>query len=121
MPGPVEICKLDDLPEAVPTVVKKGRRELVLVNWRGRVYALRNICPHMLVSFENAMILPRATGTVGNVAYDDTDPVLICPWHQFEFSLSTGKCWADPKLRTRTYAATVEDGRVFVDVGERGA
>jgi nitrite reductase/ring-hydroxylating ferredoxin subunit len=116
MADALDVCALDDLPEAVPTVVKIGRRELVLVNWRGRVYAIRNVCPHMLIGFERGVVAARATGVVGDVAFDEDDPTLVCPWHSFEFSLTTGACRADPKLRARTYPTRVERGRVFVDV-----
>ena len=49
-------CRLADLAEAKPTVVVAGERELVLVRWRGDVYALRNVCPHMSTSFERGAV-----------------------------------------------------------------
>jgi nitrite reductase (NADH) small subunit len=117
----VEVCRLADLPEAVPKVVQAGERELVLVRWRGEVYALRNVCPHMSSSFDRGSVIGRVTGEVGEVRIESDEPLLTCPWHQYEFSLANGRCGTDDKLRVRTYRVDVEDGRILVDLARHRA
>jgi nitrite reductase/ring-hydroxylating ferredoxin subunit len=118
----VEAGLLADLPEAVLTPVRAGSRDLVLVKWRDRVYALRNICPHMSKSFELGDVLRRATGGVGGPAFSDDAPIITCPWHQYEYSLETGHCLTDRRLRVRSYPTRVEGGRIFIDLdGGRAA
>jgi nitrite reductase/ring-hydroxylating ferredoxin subunit len=114
----VEVARLDDLPEAVPTPVLAGERDLVLVRWRDQVYALRDLCPHMSKSFELGSVLGRPTGEVGSIAFDGDDPIMTCPWHQYEYSLTTGRCLTDRILRVRRYPVTIDDdGAVRVDLG----
>jgi nitrite reductase/ring-hydroxylating ferredoxin subunit len=114
--APVQVCALADLPEGTPRVFRVGERELALVRWRDGVYALRNVCPHMSSSFEGGSAIPTIAGTVGNVELDPTDPVLTCPWHQYEFGLKDGRCRSDRALRVRTYRVDVVDGQVAVDL-----
>ena len=37
-----------------------------------------------------------------------------CPWHQWEFDITTGENVADPKKRVRTYEVDVADGQVYL-------
>jgi nitrite reductase/ring-hydroxylating ferredoxin subunit len=112
----VEVTTLDELPEGVPTEFRAAGRNVVLVRWRERVYALRNICPHMSNSFVGGLVGGRAAGPVGGHAFVDDDPVMTCPWHQFEFVLDDGRCLTDANLRIATYAVSQgTDGTVSVD------
>jgi 3-phenylpropionate/trans-cinnamate dioxygenase ferredoxin subunit len=108
---------VDALGEGEPFPVEVGGRELVLVKWRASVYALKNVCPHMSKSFDGGAVLPRVGGTPRSIEFIEDDPVITCPWHQFEFSLESAVCLADPTLRVARYKVTVDDdGSVLVDL-----
>jgi nitrite reductase/ring-hydroxylating ferredoxin subunit len=95
----IEVCAVSDLDDSVPKVITVGRIEVVLAKWRGEIFALRNVCPHQSQSFERGLIRASIGGPhVGEVSIDDENPVLLCPWHTWPFSLRTGKCAVDPKL-----------------------
>jgi nitrite reductase/ring-hydroxylating ferredoxin subunit len=112
------VAAVDDLKEARPAIVKAGGRELAIVKLRGQVYALRNVCPHQTQSYINGIAHSRVAGTqnLGELQVFEDDPVLVCPWHGFEFKLKTGECVVDPKLRVKAYPVEVRDGRVWVDI-----
>jgi nitrite reductase/ring-hydroxylating ferredoxin subunit len=118
----IEAAGLDELEEGKPLVRKVGGRDVVLVRWRGEVYALRDVCPHQSASFLFGTVHDLVTGdaALGELAVDRSDPVIKCPWHAWQFRLRTGECLVDPALRTRTYAVTVRDGTVLLDMGGRG-
>lgn len=113
----VDIACLDDLEDHRPTVVRVGTRELLAVRMGTRVHVLRNVCPHMSESFEGARLCTRV---VGARRFGDLDrveePAITCPWHGWQFKLSTGECLVDPKLRVKSYETRVEAGRVLVDL-----
>lgn len=113
----VDVATVEELAEGVPKVVSAQGREVVLVRWQERVYALRNICPHMSQSFLLGTVRGRAGGTVGEVSFDDAAPALSCPWHQFQYDLETGQCLVDKKLRVRSYPVTLAGGRVVLEMG----
>jgi nitrite reductase (NADH) small subunit len=123
----VDVCALDELRDGMANIVSAGDRELALVVWRDRVYALGNICPHMSASFEGAnRVIARGgsaavglvTGgqAVGEFQTRDDVPVIQCPWHGWKYRLEDGACVADPRLRARSYPVVVRDGHVFVDL-----
>ena len=37
-----------------------------------------------------------------------------CPWHQWEYDITTGQTLADPHKRIRTYRVDVAGGEVFL-------
>lgn len=98
-------------------VVSARGRELVLARWGGQVFVLRNICPHQSQSFECGGVRERLVATGGgDIAPDFEDPILICPFHGWEFQLRTGHCTTDATLRVKRYPAREEDGRVLVEI-----
>lgn len=123
MANKVDVCAVADLEEGTPHIVQvPGGRTLVIALWRGQVFALRDVCPHQSQSFHCGTVDGRLRGTArpGEVAVDDRDPVVRCPWHTWEFRLIDGSCTTDPTLRIRTYPVTVSDGRVTVDLDVSG-
>lgn len=117
----VEVAELETLPQAEAQVFQAGGRELVLVRWQDDVFALRNICPHMSTSLFKGTVMACRTGTVGEPGIDRENPVLTCPWHQYEYTLADGRCLTDQSLRVRSYPVQIEDGKVLVDLeGHRG-
>jgi nitrite reductase/ring-hydroxylating ferredoxin subunit len=112
----IEVARLEELEQRTPTVVRAGARELVLVRDGERVHALRNACPHMDESFAGAAVIARIGGTPDEPRFDDDEPLIVCPWHRYEFSLADGRCLGGGRYRVRTYAVRVDDGRVLVDL-----
>lgn len=115
----VEAIHFADLLEGVPLIVKVQGKDLALVLWRGKVYAARNICPHMSESFIHGKVrdLITAGGALGDLAVNSEEPEIVCPWHQWPYELRTGQCTVDPNLRVRTYVTEIRDSRVLVDMG----
>jgi nitrite reductase/ring-hydroxylating ferredoxin subunit len=116
----VRVARLDDLPEAVATPVEVAGKDLALIRLGANVYAVRNLCPHMSIGFGGAHVIDRAAGTVEEVVWEP-DPVLVCRWHQFEFSVVRGQCLTNAALRFATYDTDVRDGEVFVDPTPRAS
>ena len=67
----------------------------------GRFYACSAVCPH-----EDG---PLAEGWLEGTA-------VVCPWHGFDFDLTTGACRVDTDLSVAVYATRVREGVVEVDV-----
>jgi nitrite reductase (NADH) small subunit len=103
--------------EGRPLVVSASGRELAIVHWKGQVYALRNVCPHMSASFADGAAHDRVVcGANWEVDIDEGQPLLRCPWHGWDYDMRTGRCIGDPKLRVKTYAARVAGSKVVVDI-----
>jgi len=111
------VCPLHELPP--------GTRKIVLLNGRGpgvgvfnvsgRLYAIKNTCPHQ----GGPLCLGPVCGTTRAVWPSAGPPqpewvrdgeILRCPWHGWEFELSTGRLVAPLRERVKTYDVTVEAG-----------
>ena len=95
------------------------RRSIGVFNVDGRLYALRNRCPHQGG--------PLCLGTLGGTmlpsqphAYEYVleGRVLRCPLHGWEFDLESGRSsFGTVSERVRSYPVAVEDGQVVVELG----
>ncbi|HEV3001449.1 MAG TPA: Rieske (2Fe-2S) protein [Solirubrobacteraceae bacterium] len=112
------VCRADELPPGGVREVEVGGRSIGVLNVDGTLYALRNVCPHQGA--------PLCRGTVGGTmlpsrpqewVYGRDGQVLRCPWHGWEFDLTTGRSLIDPaRVRVKAYPVAVEEGNVVVEV-----
>ncbi len=109
------VCALDELPAGAVRVVQVAGREIGLFNVEGRVYAVRNSCPHRAAP----LCLGRLSGTTlpsepYEYVYGRQGMVLRCPWHGWEFDLETGEPLVAHGLRATTYRVEIADGQIFI-------
>lgn len=91
-------------------IVEVGGRSIGVFNVEGRYYALRNSCPHQGAP----LCLGSIDGTFeesrpGEYVWGREGRILRCPWHGWEFDLTTGRSVFNPhRTRVRSYDVTVE-------------
>jgi nitrite reductase (NADH) small subunit len=106
--------------------VAPGERKLVEVdgksigvfNVNGSFYALLNRCPHQAAPLcqgpTYGTFLPSE---VGEYVYAREGEILRCPWHGWEFDITSGRSIHNPhRCRVRTYEVKEEDGDEDVGV-----
>jgi nitrite reductase (NADH) small subunit len=117
----VDAGAFEELEERRPRITVVEGREIGLIRWGENVYAVRNICPHQFGPVCRGHTMPLITGDLdGNRFADPERPVLVCPWHGWEFDIASGtSAWGDTPYRykLKTYPVEVREGRVLVDVG----
>lgn len=116
----IEVCSVGAVPEnGTPVVHTVGGREVVVVRWNDKFYAVRNSCPHQLASFAAGGVhgLIRAGRTFGEIDVDDTVPVIRCPLHHWEYRMTDGRCLVDRRLRVKGYRLVVEGDTIYADMG----
>jgi 3-phenylpropionate/trans-cinnamate dioxygenase ferredoxin subunit len=109
----VDVCAFDELSEGTIREVRVGNLRAAAALRDGRVYVFQSQCPHRGGPLARGAIRARVTGKrPGDISLHDDQPVVTCPWHNFEFSLDTGRALWNPKLCIRTFDSDVVDGRV---------
>ena len=99
----VTMAETSDIPERHGMYVDRGGRAVAIFNaGAGRFYACNPVCPH-----EEG---PLADGWIEGSA-------VVCPWHGFDFDLTTGRCLVDPALSISVYPVRVVGTTIEVDVG----
>jgi nitrite reductase (NADH) small subunit len=103
-------CLAEDVPENGGVCVKYKEEQIALFHFtrRDEWYATQNECPH-----RQQMALSR-----GMIGTQGDEPKVACPFHKKTFSLKTGECLNGDECAIKTYAVKVEEGKVFIGVGE---
>ena len=106
-----EICSTTDLQPGERKVIEIGKRSIGVFNVHGTYYAVRNVCPHqgaeLCKGTVGGTMLP--TDQPGQYNYAMDGQVLRCPWHFWEFDITTGEMIVVPEpLRVKVYDVTVE-------------
>jgi nitrite reductase (NADH) small subunit len=95
----VKVATLSELPPGTAKAVEVGGNSVALYNVGGTVYATANTCPHR-------------GGPLGEG--DLNESVITCPWHGFQYDVTTGKCQTNPALSLGCHAVRVEGQDVLV-------
>lgn len=120
--SPVDVGPVEDFPDRTMTVVRANGIDIGVCRWGSEIFALRSRCPHQAAplcqGFLQAGLSSRFTDEEVEVRAHTEEPVILCPWHRWEFSVRSGEAvW--PGYRAKTYPVNVDGGRVLVHVGRR--
>jgi len=95
----VPVIAASELPPGACKEVLVGERAVALCNVSGAIHAIGNLCPHR-------------GGPLGQGMLHET--LVICPWHNWAFDVTTGISPDNPELKTPHYETRVEEGQVLV-------
>lgn len=112
------VCRIDALQPGMHTVVVINGRSIGVFNVDGEFYAIRNLCPHqgaeLCAGTVAGTMLPSQPKTY---IYGMEDRIVRCPWHGWEFDITTGCSLFDPDgVRVRRYPTSVENDTVMVEL-----
>lgn len=105
------VAPTSQIPDGSRMIVNVHGRSIGIFNVGGTYYALRNRCPHQGAQLCLGLVSPLIQSDApGEVRFDDTRPMLQCPWHHWEFDLATGNSYIDPRqTRVRRYPVSIHD------------
>src|SRR6266702_2781221 len=101
LPKWIRIATAAELPPGSCGEFVAEDRIVALFNVGGTFYALDGICPHQ-------------GGPLGKGAL--TGCIVTCPWHGFQFAVTTGQHQTSQSLHQPAFPVKVEAGAVWVDV-----
>jgi nitrite reductase/ring-hydroxylating ferredoxin subunit len=106
------IGRLQDFGPGSKHRVHVGSRAIAVFNAGGRLYALRDVCPHQGAPLSSGVVLGQVSADApGEYVYNPDCRFVRCPWHGWEYNLETGESSYDPKHdRVRAYEVSVEHG-----------
>ena len=115
------VGRAGDFPPGSAKLVTVGQLEIGIFNVDGELHAYRNYCPHRMAPVclgpVGGSMLPSKRGEFLVCA---EGRVLMCPWHRWEFDLTTGRTMFElDRRRLIRYALALEGDEVFVNVPAR--
>jgi nitrite reductase (NADH) small subunit len=99
----MRIAAVADCPPGEAREIVAAERIIALFNVEGSFYALDGICPHQ-------------GGPLGKGALRGC--VVTCPWHGWQFNVTTGQHQVSQRLQHPTMAVRVQGDEVWADVPE---
>lgn len=98
----VRAVKVSDLAPGSIREVPLGSTVVALANVGGSFYAINNTCLHR-------------GGPLGQGVLEGK--VVTCPWHGWQFDVTTGKATMNPNADLACFATEIRGDEVFVDAG----
>jgi nitrite reductase/ring-hydroxylating ferredoxin subunit len=112
----------DGFTEGERRVVVCGDREVGVFRIDGGFHGWHNHCPHRGGPVFQGRIMKRvvepleADGGTRLLQFDGDETHIICPWHGWEFSITTGEHPGHQRARLRKVDIEVRDGEVYVSL-----
>ena len=118
MPAKTEVfvAEVTDLAVGERRLITVEGKSIGVFNIGSRIVAVLNLCPHALAP----VCLGKLGGTTlpskpGEFVWGRQNQILRCPWHGWEFDLTSGECLTD-RRKLKRYAVSVREGKVYVEV-----
>lgn len=107
MPDWIPVAAASDCPPGSSIERVAGDRMVAIVNVEGRYHAIDGLCPHQGG--------PLGTGTLCGT-------VLTCPWHGWQFDVTTGRHRISATVRQTVHEVCERDGMICVRLaGDAGS
>jgi nitrite reductase (NADH) small subunit len=96
----VKVAKVETVTDEHPLVIEHRARRISIYKEGGQFFAIEDICPHMGAFLSHGY---RKEGSI------------VCPWHNWEFDLSTGNCTSnDSGACVQTIPVQVLEGNIML-------
>ncbi len=96
-----KVAKKSEIPEDTGKLVQIKGQDIALFKVDGKVHAIFALCPHQGGPLDEGGL---------------TGKVVTCPWHGWEFDVTSGICVFNPAIKTRCFEVKEENGDIFVKV-----
>jgi nitrite reductase/ring-hydroxylating ferredoxin subunit len=112
----------ETLVEGGRLVVDIGEHTIGIFRVHGRLYAYQNTCPHQGGPVCQGTMLPGVVEVIGDTQtsagfqFNDADPRIVCPWHGYEFRITTGCHPGRASIRLRSVPVFEEEGVIHVSL-----
>lgn len=97
----VKVATKNEIESGSGKVVEASGQTIALFNVNGEFFAIDNTCKHR-------------GGPLGEGMLDDS--TVICPWHAWEYDVTTGQCKTNPAVSQKKFNVKVEGEDILVEV-----
>lgn len=93
---------VSEIPAGSIREIQVSGKAVALANVQGKFYAINSVCLHR-------------GGPIGQGELHGT--VVTCPWHGWDYDVTSGKVVQNPSMAVPCYATEVRGDEVFIDAG----
>ena len=96
-----KVAKRSEIPAGTGKVVDVEGKAIAVFNCDGTFYAIENTCKHR-------------GGPLGEGMLSGTS--VTCPWHGWEYDVTSGVCSMDASIKNQTFAVKVDGDDVLISL-----
>ena len=96
-----KVATTADIPAGSGKVVEAGGKTIAVFNCDGAYYAIENACRHR-------------GGPLGEGSLNGT--TVTCPWHGWEYDVSSGACQMDPSITLPRFDVEVQGNDILISI-----
>ena len=100
MPEFAKAAKKSEIPDDTGKLVQVNGKDIALFKVEGKIHAIYSVCPHQGGPLDEGGI---------------TDKVVTCPWHGWEFDVTTGACTFNDAIKQPTFKVKEEGEDIYVE------
>jgi nitrite reductase (NADH) small subunit len=93
---------IGELPPGKIREYQVNGKAVAIANVSGKCFAINGVCLHQ-------------GGPLGDGEL--SGKMVICPWHAWEYDVTTGKLAANPSVSVESYPVEIREGDIYVDIG----
>ena len=97
----IRAARGDEIPEGTGKIIEAGARTIAVFHANGEFYAIDNSCLHQ-------------GGPLGEGEVYGTR--VVCPWHGWEYDVSTGCNVDDPSMKLACFRVRVEGDDILLEI-----
>ena len=101
----VKVAKLNEMPPGAAREFQADGKVIALFNVDGKIYALDNTCLHR-------------GGPLGQGVLEQE--VVTCPWHGWQFNVTSGESVFNEQIKVQTYDVKVEGDDIAAGFESQG-
>lgn len=96
-----KVAKKTEIPTGTGKVVEVAGKTVAVFNCEGMFYAIDNTCKHR-------------GGPLGEGSLSGT--TVTCPWHGWEYDVSSGECTMDRSITVQKFDVTVDGDDLLIAI-----
>lgn len=101
-------------------IVSHGGQEIGVFHWQGAFYAYENLCVHQGGPACEGLLMHKVEDVIGpdrtwhGQRFSEREIHFVCPWHGYEYDLTTGECAADRSLKLKRFDVVRRGEDIYV-------
>ena len=119
----ISVAASSEINEGERKIVPFGNTELVVYRMKGKLYAYQNLCAHQGGPACEGLTMPKVEEVIAQYKtyqrmrfnYDEWH--IVCPWHGWEYDLTTGEFVVNRKVRLKKFEVVEKGGRIYILTG----
>ena len=117
------VADSSEINEGERKIVPFGKTELGVYRRNGKLYAYQNLCAHQGGPACEGLTMPKVEEVIAQdktyqrMRFNYDEWHIVCPWHGWEYDLTTGEFVVNRKIRLKKFEVVEKGGKVYILTG----